>query len=961
MYCPSCGGKLNKQYIFEKEETATNDVFSNALFRVITTECAQFEDGEREYEENNPWPLIENGLVYQQQRYTYASSYLDLTGSEIQLETQYDSKVFKQTRLLVGRGFKVITDKTKFDIPFSFTFDYFKQHEMLLMVERDGLYGFVNAKGKDVIPCDYIRATPFQYGFTIVSRRVGHKVEDGCLDVRNRTIVPFIKTTSIRIVSEDIIQVDYDDPHPYHRLYSSNGRVVMEGDSIEEVNYLGCGYYGVRFLDADRIYRYNKETDTFLLLHIPNILNNTPDYYPFENGFMYIPNANHSLYGIWLDKFGNVHKVSYYDTNRRHSISLEGEIIIRRGIKLWTCWNLWQNRGIDYQGEYKHFFGKSFSEGLVPFMLDNGRTGYLNRSGRIEFYTQTPCVMMCDFKNGVAPVKIAGKGWCIIDKRGEYVLPPIYKWISYCDRSRAYLCEIITDYSSSFRGGAQHLLFRKTDYEKYLDGFTVGSVIPDDFKFVILPNLSNEIRFTARIGEISYKSLISILNKRKEDDVVEMNSWARFLFESIQDELSLCYAINTVANNMLHLEAQPFTAAEINKLADFENHERYHFFRIPKKKRNQFREISSPNDRLKVALRCLNVLVASVYCPNNYVTGFTKGSSIVANASRHLSKKYTFAIDLARFFDHISCEMVIDRLVKSPYNLLPEVANVIVRMSSIKTDMPGKQSKLAQGSPLSPILANISCETMDCKLNELSNVLGASYSRYADDITISSDRNLFPKGSENRFLVQQIIEDNGYKINCNKIRVQNYRSRQLVTGIVVNEKLNVPVEYVKDIRNLLFIWDKYGAEAAYLSFYRKFIKVKEKRNHKVPFFIDYLKGKVEFIKFVKGPQDPIYVRLNNHLNKLTTSSFSPFFRKAFIRGRDMSLSKGGGRFFINYEYDWEEFYISTDLKPVIDELFENNAALLQYIDNQCIWVRKFGNDGVKLMLVKNMFPRTNKT
>ena len=80
------------------------------------------------------------------------------------------------------------------------------------------------------------------------------------------------------------------------------------------------------------------------------------------------------------------------------------------------------------------------------------------------------------------------------------------------------------------------------------------------------------------------------------------------------------------------------------------------------------------------------------------------------------------------------------------------------------------------------------------------------YTRYADDITFSSDYNVFQEESELMTEFKRIIADQHFIFNDKKTRLQKRNQRQEVTGLVVNDKVNVVREYVRDIRNLLYIW-----------------------------------------------------------------------------------------------------------------------------------------------------------
>ena len=132
-----------------------------------------------------------------------------------------------------------------------------------------------------------------------------------------------------------------------------------------------------------------------------------------------------------------------------------------------------------------------------------------------------------------------------------------------------------------------------------------------------------------------------------------------------------------------------------------------------------------------------------------------------------------------------------------------------------------------------------------------SRDFGLHFSRYADDITFSSMHNVYQTGGAFRKELQRIITDQGFTINEAKTRLQKKGARQEVTGIIVSEKLNVTQKYVREIRNILYMWDRYGYNVAYSKFYPKY---KEEKGHVKkgnPDLINVIDGKLMYLKMVK--------------------------------------------------------------------------------------------------------------
>ena len=130
--------------------------------------------------------------------------------------------------------------------------------------------------------------------------------------------------------------------------------------------------------------------------------------------------------------------------------------------------------------------------------------------------------------------------------------------------------------------------------------------------------------------------------------------------------------------------------------------------------------------------------------------------------------------------------------------------------------------KLPQGAPTSPLLTNAICDTLDRRLAGLARRFGLHYTRYADDITFSSMHNVYQDGSPFRHELERIVSGQHFKINAKKTRLNHRGERQEVTGLTVGEKVNVARRYVKDVRAILHIWERYGMNAAVAKFYPRY-------------------------------------------------------------------------------------------------------------------------------------------
>lgn len=317
---------------------------------------------------------------------------------------------------------------------------------------------------------------------------------------------------------------------------------------------------------------------------------------------------------------------------------------------------------------------------------------------------------------------------------------------------------------------------------------------------------------------------------------------------SKKDFVSLINRVISHQNNQSKTKKELVSIEEIECYTGNLNH-KYTHFKIAKKKGGH-RTISAPYKFLKNIQNNIAIVLSSIYTPKSATHGFVSGKSIVSNAQCHIGRKYVYNIDLKDFFPSIHQSKINFALLTEPFNMSKEMAYLISKFSCYNNVLP-------QGSPLSPILTNIVCQKLDEQLVKLAKHYKCFYSRYADDITFSSDKNIFKK----RFLSQinDIVTREGFEINKKKISLQKYTQRQEVTGIIVNKKTNLKRDYIKQIRALLHNWEQKGITYCQATLIEKYPKEKGfNRNKETPSFKMFLHGKIMFLGMVRGHQDEVF-------------------------------------------------------------------------------------------------------
>jgi RNA-directed DNA polymerase len=343
-------------------------------------------------------------------------------------------------------------------------------------------------------------------------------------------------------------------------------------------------------------------------------------------------------------------------------------------------------------------------------------------------------------------------------------------------------------------------------------------------------------------------------------------------FAELQSKEDLVKLLSDAKNMLYGEEYKPVPLKSLTYYANPAHcKKRYKAFSI-RKKSGKDRIIHAPVKGMKSLLRSLNFVLQCIYEPHEAATGFVLERSIVDNAKKHVGHHYVLNMDLKDFFHTFDRNRVKMGFMYEPFNLNGDKEPLAFLLASLCThpfEIDGEiKTVLPQGSPTSPTLTNILCKKLDRRLTGLANRFGATYTRYADDITLSSPHNIYTDEILNKELKRIIEEDQELVINPKKTRLQKAGYRQEATGLIVNDKVNVRRRYVKQIRMWLYYWEKYGYEKAEQIFKRDYIADKGHVKNINAHLVNVLDGKLEFLKMVKGGEDSAYTRLKERFDNL---------------------------------------------------------------------------------------------
>lgn len=399
-------------------------------------------------------------------------------------------------------------------------------------------------------------------------------------------------------------------------------------------------------------------------------------------------------------------------------------------------------------------------------------------------------------------------------------------------------------------------------------------------------------------------------------DVKNLKDFAGLLNDIKQDEFG---------NNKYKITEQ--------QLLHFANYKivpnRYKTFHI-RKKNGKLREINAPCYQLSILLYIINILFKAIYTPSPAAMGFTEERSVVSNAMVHTCHHYVFNIDLEDFFPSIPQARVWARIQLKPFNFPQCVANVVAGLCC-HINAEGTQCVLPQGASTSPLLTNAICDTLDRRMMGLAKRFGLHYTRYADDMSFSSMHNVYKENGKFRTELKRIIEDQGFKMNDSKTRLSKDDERQEVTGITVNNRVNLTRKYIKYLRFMLHLWEAEGYGKAYCTFYKFYKHDKGYIKKGEPIMENVIGGKLNYMRMVKGANNSTYQKLLARFNNLQ------------------------GVVFVDEETDEKETYTyacSYSLKD-FEKMFDTKISLETSPKKKLVGKCKIGNVDKTLAISKN--------
>ncbi|MBJ9949529.1 RNA-directed DNA polymerase [Acinetobacter bereziniae] len=244
---------------------------------------------------------------------------------------------------------------------------------------------------------------------------------------------------------------------------------------------------------------------------------------------------------------------------------------------------------------------------------------------------------------------------------------------------------------------------------------------------------------------------------------------------------------------------------------------------------------------------------------------------IFTNAYTHTNKNLVLNIDIKDFFSSIKFNRLVGFFIQNKYfELSEEVAFTIVRIATFREN-DDEMGYLPQGSPCSPVISNLFASMLDSRLVKLCKKNRCVYTRYADDITISTNLKEFPQDILTIVNDKVILNDRlkrqfdafGFNVNNKKTRLSSKKQRQVVTGLVVNKKVNINKNYYKATRAMT---DSFCKTNTFIkSKYHTFHESEVSNSHSLNGILNYIYNikKIEPYKLLESHSD--YLKHHNEL------------------------------------------------------------------------------------------------
>lgn len=253
----------------------------------------------------------------------------------------------------------------------------------------------------------------------------------------------------------------------------------------------------------------------------------------------------------------------------------------------------------------------------------------------------------------------------------------------------------------------------------------------------------------------------------------------------------------------------------------------YHTFVINGKHKE--REITAPSLKIKQRQQWILEEILEKCEVSNNCHGFVKKRSILTNARMHMGHKNILNLDIENFFPSITQKMVKSQFQQMGYS--ESAAEALAEICCY-------EEKLPQGAPTSPYMSNLILKNMDQELEMFCQARNITYTRYADDMSFSSNEEIYGYLKD----LCSIVERYSFKINEKKTCYYQDPHRKIVTGLVVKEQeICIPKKFKRKLRQEIYYCRQLGVQR----------HLENTGNSDRAGFKEYMYGKAYFVAMVE--------------------------------------------------------------------------------------------------------------
>ncbi|MDA8736373.1 reverse transcriptase family protein [Opitutales bacterium] len=349
----------------------------------------------------------------------------------------------------------------------------------------------------------------------------------------------------------------------------------------------------------------------------------------------------------------------------------------------------------------------------------------------------------------------------LCDSSGRYFWLKAVRENRYRRRYRELIVKYAPDLINQYDEVEAQISLRKKGFKAKLKSVLQGKNLPNDLN--------------VRVG--SYRYFIPYIKKAFVRHPLKSAAYELALYFSIRDAAYLFYLCTLRYDNRARI--QPGHQFDVL----------YQTYEIPKKSGGK-RLITVPQERLKRLQKKILRKGFELLDLHDSAHGFRQGRSILTNAKVHVGKQCVVNVDIRSFFPNTSHQSIL-KACSLLFNgeLSPHARYLLADICSYAGGLP-------MGAPTSPAIANLVMRSADQSIAKACLRHGIDYTRYADDLTFSgNDRpaSVLP-------FVEKVIKQLGYELDPKKTNIFRRGRRQMVTGLVVNDKPNLPRRIRKQIR-----------------------------------------------------------------------------------------------------------------------------------------------------------------